>query len=157
MSHLTHVGTGGQAVMVDIGSKPSTVRTAFARGKVRVGPEAFRLVSENLIKKGDVLSVARIAGIQGAKKTSELIPLCHQLPLSSVNIDFDLLEKDWSVLVTSRVSTYYKTGVEMEAITAVMIACANIYDMCKAVNKSIVISDIELTSKTGGQNGDYNS
>ena len=154
---LTHVGHGGQATMVDVGEKLSTKRIAKAQGKVIVGSTAFDLVKQNLIKKGDVLGVARIAGIQGAKKTSDLIPLCHPLLLSDIKLDFELLQEDASILVKSQVTTVGQTGVEMEAITAVMVACCNIYDMCKAVNKGIVITNVELVSKTGGKSGDYHN
>ena len=155
MSKLTHLGDQGQAKMVNINDKVASLRVAKARGKVVIGNEAFQLVEQNLIKKGDALGVARIAGIMGAKKTSELIPLCHPLILTNISIDFDLHPQDSSITVQSSVSTYGKTGVEMEAITAVTIACVNIYDMCKAINKEISITDIELISKQGGKS-DYN-
>ncbi len=142
--------------MVDVSQKSITNRIALAQGKVLLGKEAFELVRQNQIKKGDVLTVAKIAGIQGAKQTSNLIPLCHPLSLSKIDVVLSLEEQDHSVRIDSRVVCDGKTGVEMEAIMAVSVSACTIYDMCKAVNKSIEITDIKLLSKTGGKSGDYN-
>ncbi|XP_052105869.1 molybdenum cofactor biosynthesis protein 1-like isoform X1 [Mytilus californianus] len=154
---LTHVDSSGKAKMVDVGGKNETYRVAMATGTIILGKEAFDLLRDNKIKKGDVLSVANIAGIMGAKRTHDLIPLCHNIPLSKVSVDFMLEETTHSVIITSKVKTYGKTGVEIEAITAVSIAAVTIYDMCKAITKSMVINDIKLLHKSGGASGDYNS
>ncbi|CAG2240850.1 MOCS1 [Mytilus edulis] len=153
---LTHVDSSGKAKMVDVGGKNESFRVAMATGTIILGKEAFDLLRDNKIKKGDVLSVANIAGIMGAKRTHDLIPLCHNIPLSKVSVDFMLEETTHSVIITSEVKTYGKTGVEIEAITAVSIAAVTIYDMCKAVTKSMVINDIKLLHKSGGASGHYN-
>jgi cyclic pyranopterin phosphate synthase len=140
--------------MVDVSEKAVTKRTAIATGIVSLGKTAFELVSQNQIKKGDVLTVAKIAGIQGAKQTSALIPLCHPLDISSISVDFTLNNSDYSVHIQSQVVCNGKTGVEMEAIMATSIAACTIYDMCKAVNKGIEIGQIKLLSKKGGKS-DY--
>jgi cyclic pyranopterin phosphate synthase len=137
--------------MVDVSEKTVTKRTAIASGRVLLGKTAFELVSQNQIKKGDVLTVAKIAGIQGAKQTSQLIPLCHPLDISLIHIDFNLNETDYSVDIESKVVCSGKTGVEMEAMMATSIAACTIYDMCKAVNKGIEITQIKLLSKQGGK------
>ena len=151
---LTHLDDEGRARMVDVGAKPVTQREAVARGYLVVQPETLRLIKEGLMKKGDVLSIAQLAGIMGAKKTSDLIPLCHPLPLDRVNLDLDLDEAQNRINVIATASTSAKTGVEMEALTAVSVAALTVYDMCKAVDRGIRIEGIRLVSKTGGQSGD---
>lgn len=152
---LTHVDQEGKATMVNVSDKAVTTRIAEATAKVKVGPEISRLIKENSLKKGDVLSVAELAGIIGAKKTSHLIPLCHNIPLSSVRVTTQLNEKAQEVVISATVQCEGKTGVEMEALTAVSVAALTVYDMCKAVSKSIVITDIHLLSKSGGRSGDF--
>ncbi|XP_030854223.1 GTP 3',8-cyclase, mitochondrial [Strongylocentrotus purpuratus] len=154
-SRLTHVDRSGQAEMVDVSGKETTVREAVASGKVRLGREAFYLVQENKMTKGDVLRVAQLAGIMAAKQTSSLIPLCHNIPIQKVDIDLQLEEESFSVLVRSKVKCIGRTGVEMEALTAVSVAALTIYDMCKAVTHDMVIAEVRLEQKTGGQRGDY--
>ena len=151
---LTHLDSEGAARMVDVGDKPVTDREAVARGFLTVQPETMRLIQEGLMKKGDVLGVARLAGIMGAKRTSDLIPLCHPLPLNRVNVDLDLDATQNRINITAAASTSAKTGVEMEALTAVSVAALTIYDMCKAVDRGITIGGIRLVSKRGGQSGD---
>lgn len=151
---LTHIDEEGRARMVDVGAKPVTRREAVAKGYLVLQPETMRLIKEGLMKKGDVLSIAQLAGIMGAKKTSDLIPLCHPLPLDRVNLDLDLDEEQNRVNITATASTSAKTGVEMEALTAVSVAALTVYDMCKAVDRGIRIEGIRLASKTGGQSGD---
>lgn len=152
---LTHVNPQGGVRMVDVGAKPDTVRTAVAAGRVVLGPQAFQLVQENKVRKGDVLGVAQVAGIMGAKQTSKLIPLCHDVQVKGVDIELLLNEDDHAVEIRAIAKTTGPTGVEMEALTAVSIAGLTIYDMCKSVSKEIVITDIHLLAKTGGQSGDY--
>jgi cyclic pyranopterin phosphate synthase len=155
MSRLTHFDPAGQARMVDVGDKAETARSATALGLVQLSPEAFRAVAEGKIGKGDVLGVARLAGIMGAKKTPELIPLCHPLPLSSVAIEFELNEKERTVAIVATCKTTGRTGVEMEAMTAVAVAALTVYDMVKAVDKGVVIRDIRLVEKSGGKSGTF--
>lgn len=155
MSEFTHFNTNGDAVMVDVSEKQDTEREALAKGKIRMGEECFRLVKTGGMKKGDVLSVARIAGIMGAKKTSELIPLCHILNLTKVEVDFSYLEEEHAIEVACIAKTLGKTGVEMEALTGVNVALLTIYDMCKAVDKAMEITDIRLCKKTGGKSGTF--
>jgi len=151
---LSHVNIAGEAVMVDISGKGITVREAVARGIVKMKPATLEQVKNNSVKKGDVLAVARVAGIMAAKKVPDFIPLCHTIPLDAMNIDFDISGKDFiGITTTARSSS--KTGVEMEALTAVTIAALTIYDMCKAVEKGMTITDIYLESKTGGKSGIY--
>jgi molybdenum cofactor biosynthesis protein MoaC len=152
---LSHLDDEGRARMVDVSAKPPSARTAVARGRVLIGEEAFRLVEENRIRKGDVLSVAQVAGILGAKQTSRLIPLCHDVLLEGVDLDLELNEADFAIDVRAFVKTTGPTGVEMEALTAVSVAALTIYDMCKSVSKEIAITDTQLLAKTGGQSGDY--
>ena len=140
--------------MVDVGHKEVTSREAVARGYVSIQPETARLIREGLMKKGDVLTVAQLAGIMGAKKTSELVPLCHPLPLDRVDVDLVLDEGQSRVNVTATASTSARTGVEMEALTAVSVAALTLYDMCKSVDRGIRIEGIRLVRKTGGQSGD---
>ena len=152
---LTHVKPTGGVKMVDIADKPSSVRTAVAGGRVLVGEDVFRLVEENKIRKGNVLSIAQIAGIMGAKQTSKLIPLCHDVALKGVDIELTLQEDVFAIEIKAFVKTVGHTGVEMEALTGVSIAALTVYDMCKSVSKEIRITDIHLLAKTGGQSGDY--
>nr|DBA27360.1 TPA: hypothetical protein GDO54_011519 [Pyxicephalus adspersus] len=152
---LTHVDRDGKVFMVDVGSKLDTKRTAVATAVVRLGPKLFHMVQANQLKKGDVLTVAHIAGIQGAKLTSQLIPLCHNIPLSQVNVSLKLDSSRFAVAIRAECSTYGKTGVEMEALTSASVAALTIYDMCKAVTHDIVIEEVKLESKTGGQRGDF--
>ncbi len=150
---LTHLDAQGNARMVDVGDKPSTHRVAVAQGRITMAASTAQLISAGGHKKGDVIAIARIAGIQGAKQTSQLIPLCHPLMLTSVSLDLEV-ESD-SVLVTARCKVNGQTGIEMEALTAVSIACLTIYDMCKAVDKDMQIGEIRLLEKLGGRSGHY--
>ena len=152
---LTHIDNKGKAKMVDVTEKEINLRTSSARAEVILSKKAFLAVKNNTILKGDVLSVARIAGIQAAKKTSELIPLCHNIFISSVTLEFELSEDNNRIKITSEAKTNSVTGIEMEALTAVSIAALTIYDMCKAIDKSIKIKNIHLLSKTGGKSGSY--
>lgn len=153
MTKLTHLDENGAAHMVDVSAKVDTVRQATAEGRINMSTEALLAVSEGSIKKGDVLATARIAGIMAAKKTSELIPLCHPLLLSKVSVDFAF--DDNGIRVTSLVRLTGQTGVEMEAMTAVSVALLTIYDMAKALDKAMVISDVRLLTKSGGKSGDW--
>ena len=155
MADLTHFDKEGKAVMVDVGDKAETERAAIAMGRVLMNAETLKKIQEGSFKKGDILGVARIAGIMGAKKTSELIPLCHPLSLSSVTIDFECDEKENSVEITATCKLKGKTGVEMEALTAVQVALLTVYDMCKAVDRGMVMKDIGLLSKSGGKSGTW--
>ena len=150
---LTHVGHDGHARMVDVGQKPVTAREAVARGTVSMSATARRLIRTGTVKKGDPLHVARLAGIMAAKKTSELIPLCHPLPLTVVQVDLTPTRQGFAI--ESRVKTSAQTGVEMEALTAVAVAALTLYDMIKAVDKSMVIGEICLLEKRGGKSGEY--
>ena len=154
-SDFTHLDSDGKARMVDISKKVPTVRTAEAEGFIILDENIIAKIKENGIKKGDVLSVAKIAGINAAKKTCELIPLCHQLALTGIEIGFTILEEENRIRVNSKVKTNYSTGVEMEALTAASASLLTIYDMCKALSKSMRIGPIYLLSKTGGKS-DYN-
>ncbi|HEX9896486.1 MAG TPA: cyclic pyranopterin monophosphate synthase MoaC [Dehalococcoidales bacterium] len=151
---LSHVTAGGEARMVDISAKSPTVREAIAKGKVLMKPATLLQVKNASLKKGDVLAVARVAGIMAAKKVPDIIPLCHTIPIDSITIDFDLSAKD-SIGITATARSTGKTGVEMEALTAVTVTALTIYDMCKAAEKSMTITDIYLESKTGGKSGLY--
>ncbi|KAK2997225.1 hypothetical protein RJ639_026116 [Escallonia herrerae] len=152
---LTHIGSRGEAQMVDVSSKESSKRVAMARAKVILGRRVFDLVSANQMAKGDVLSVAKFAGISGAKQTSNLIPLCHSICLSNVRVDLTLNPHDFSVEIEGEAATTGKTGVEMEAMTAVTVAGLTVYDMCKALSKDIQITDVRLECKTGGKSGNW--
>ena len=152
---LTHFDESGQAHMVDVGAKAVTHRTATAQGFIRMHPETFRLIASGTAKKGDVIGIARIAAIMASKKTSELVPLCHPLPLTRVAADFELHEEASSVVCRVTCETYGKTGVEMEALTAVEVGLLTIYDMCKAVDRGMVLSDIRLLDKDGGKSGHW--
>lgn len=151
---LTHFDAAGQAHMVDVSNKPVTTREAVARGCVIMLPETLALAREGA-KKGDVLGVARLAGIMAAKRTADLIPLCHPLPITKVSVDLQADETLPGIRVTATVRTTGQTGVEMEALTAVSVACLTVYDMLKAAEKSMTITDIGLVRKTGGKSGDY--
>lgn len=148
---LSHVNEAGKANMVDVSPKSPTERRATAYGRVYLGATAFNLVRMNHISKGDVLSAARLAGVMGAKKTSDLIPLCHNIPISKVSIEFDLIRDEFAVDIYSEVKTVHVTGVEMEALTAASVAALTIYDMCKSVTHTISLTDFKLLSKTGGK------
>ena len=152
---LTHLNTRGEAHMVDVGDKAETRREAVAGGRIHMRPETLALLAEGGLPKGDVLATARIAGIQAAKKTHELIPLCHALALSKVEIGFTLDQANTCVEVTATCRLTGRTGVEMEALTAVSVACLTLYDMCKAVDKDMCIDGVCLLAKTGGKSGDY--
>ena len=153
---LTHFDKEGNAVMVDVSGKNVTYRTALATGYIAVGPEIMACVTEGNVKKGDVLGVARVAGIMGVKKTSELIPMCHPLPIQKCAIDYELDQKKNRIHVLCTVKTEGKTGVEMEALVAAQVAAMTIYDMCKAVQRDIRITDCRLTHKSGGKSGEFN-
>lgn len=155
MNKFTHIDNNGNASMVDVSEKKISLRTAEALATVKVSEEILTLIKSNQISKGDVLSTARIAGIQGAKMTSGLIPLCHNIFISKVEITFRLIEGTSEIEIKSLCKTESKTGIEMEALTAVSVAALTIYDMCKAIDKGIVIKEIKLLSKTGGKSGDY--
>lgn len=150
---FTHFNENNEAVMVDVSNKNDTVREALASGKIYMSPQCFEMVVDKKMEKGDVLSVARIAGIMGAKKTSELIPLCHLLNLTKVEIEFET--GDCCITAFCKAKTVGKTGVEMEALTGVQVALLTIYDMCKAVDKSMHMEDIHLCEKSGGKSGDF--
>ena len=154
-SGLSHFDAGGNAQMVDVSDKAVTSRIATARGRVEMTAETLNIVRNGQAKKGDVLAVARLAGIMAAKKTADLIPLCHPLPITKVSIDLTLDDVRPAVLVEATVKTTGQTGVEMEALTAVSVACLTIYDMLKAVEKSMRITDIALILKDGGKSGRY--
>jgi len=155
MSELTHIGPDGRARMVDVSAKADTVRIALAQGHISMTPETLMLATKGNTKKGDPIAIAELAGIMAAKKTADLIPLCHPLPLSSVKVEITPAQDKSALNVTARVKTSGKTGVEMEALTAVSAACLTLYDMLKAVDKGMVISAIELIEKTGGKSGPY--
>ena len=154
MADFTHFNDQGRAKMVDVGGKPISQRVAVAAGRVLVNEHTFALIQSGGMKKGDVLGVARIAGIMGAKKTSELIPLCHILNLTSVTVDFIMQEESSSITAVCETKTTGKTGVEMEALTGVQISLLTIYDMCKSVDKTMEIYEVCLCSKSGGKSGD---
>ena len=154
--HLTHLDDQGNAKMVDVGDKDITSREAVARGHVSIQPETLRRIKEGLMKKGDVLTIAQLAGILGAKKTSELIPLCHPLPLDRVDVDLELDEKEGRINITATAKTTARTGVEMEALTAVSVAALTLYDMCKSVDRGMRIEAVRLVKKSGGRSGDIN-
>ena len=152
---LTHLNAKGEAHMVDVGAKQVTAREAVAEGTIRMQAATLALIVEGGHKKGDVLAVARIAGIQAAKKTAELIPLCHTIPITAVEIDFTPDANANAVQCRATVRTQAQTGVEMEALTAAQIALLTIYDMCKAVDRGMTITDVRLLAKTGGKSGDW--
>lgn len=155
MSRLTHFSESGDAHMVDVSEKDITSRTATAKGAVRMAPETLALIREGRAKKGDVLAVARLAGIMAVKKTADIIPLCHPLPISGVTLELEADEAQSAVLIEASVKVTGRTGVEMEALTAVTAAALTVYDMVKAVDKAMQISDIRLVHKAGGRTGEY--
>jgi cyclic pyranopterin phosphate synthase len=153
MKKLTHIDEAGKARMVDVSDKPATLREAVAKGCVYMKKDTIRLITDGKIPKGDVLASARLAGIMAAKRSCELIPLCHQLNLSSVSVEFDIDEGNRRISIESMVRCQGQTGVEMEALVAVSVAALTIYDMCKAIDRGIIISDIMLMEKKGGKSG----
>jgi cyclic pyranopterin phosphate synthase len=155
MGKLTHVNSDGKVVMVDVGDKPPTQRLASASVEVHLNQEAFEAAKKGSSAKGDILCAAKLAGIQAAKKTSELIPLCHQIPLDHVEIDIELVEKTHVLSISSVVKSTHRTGVEMEALTACSVAALTVYDMLKAVQRDIKITNLVLQKKQGGIRGDY--
>ena len=155
MNKLTHFDESGQAHMVNVGDKAATHRIAIATGKISMLPETFKMVEAGTHKKGDVLGIARIAGIQASKKTADLIPLCHPLALTHVSLEFQTNANDNSITCQVKAETTGPTGVEMEALTAVQVALLTIYDMCKAVDRGMVIGDVKLLEKSGGKSGEW--
>jgi cyclic pyranopterin monophosphate synthase len=155
MPELTHFDAAGQAHMVDVGGKQETKRIAIARGSIRMLPATFALIRDGNAKKGDVIGIARIAAIQGAKHTADLIPLCHPLALTRVAVEFELDEQLPGVHCTVQVETLGRTGVEMEALTAVQVGLLTVYDMCKAVDRGMTITDVKVMEKHGGKSGDW--
>ena len=155
MSSLTHFDAQGQAHMVDVGAKPATHRIAVAEGRITMQPATLAIIQGGTAKKGDVLGIARIAGIMAAKKTSDLIPLCHPLALTRVAVDFDMLPDVSAIRCVATVETVGPTGVEMEALTAVQVALLTVYDMCKAVDKSMVVEGVRVMEKRGGKSGTF--
>jgi cyclic pyranopterin phosphate synthase len=154
-SPLTHFDSQGQAHMVDVSAKPPTHRVARAAGVIRMLPATLALIASGSAKKGDVLGVARIAAIQGAKRTADLVPLCHPLPITRVAVEFELDETKSQLCCTAQVETFGPTGVEMEALTAVQVGLLTVYDMCKAADRGMVMSDIRLLHKSGGKSGEW--
>ena len=152
---FTHFDANGNARMVDVSDKGVTLRTATAEGRIQVSPEVYAAVEGKTVKKGDVLTVAQVAGIMGCKKTAELIPMCHLLNLTNATLNFRLLPESREILATCTVKTEGKTGVEMEALTGVSVALLTIYDMCKAIDKRMVLKEIHLLEKHGGKSGDF--
>ena len=152
---LSHINSKGKAEMVDVSVKEISTRTAEAYAEVKVSKEVFNAIKNNSVKKGDVLSIAKFAGIQAAKKTSELIPLCHNIFISKIDVELKLNSQKKTVEIKSFAKTTAQTGIEMEALTAVSVAALTVYDMCKAIDKSMIISEIKLLSKTGGKSGSY--
>ncbi|QWE26492.1 cyclic pyranopterin monophosphate synthase MoaC [Polynucleobacter sp. AP-Ainpum-60-G11] len=155
MNKLTHFDASGQAHMVNVGDKPNTHRIAIATGRITMLPETFSMIEAGTHKKGDVLEIARIAGIQASKKTSDLIPLCHPLALTHVSLEFSLNKDSSSISCQVRAETTGPTGVEMEALTAVQVALLTIYDMAKAVDRGMVMGDVHLLEKSGGKSGEW--
>jgi cyclic pyranopterin phosphate synthase len=154
---LSHVDKSGRVQMVDVGQKPDTERVAVAKGEIAMRPETLRLIAEGGIPKGDVLTTAQIAGIMAAKRTPDLIPLCHPLQLTKVDVEFEIDEENARIEITATVRCRGKTGVEMEALTAVSVAALTIYDMAKAVEKTMRIGNIRLVQKSGGKSGEWKS
>ena len=154
---LTHFDSTGQAHMVDVGAKSDTLRVAVAAGTIRMQPETLALVTSGTAKKGDVLGIARIAAIMGAKRTSELVPLCHPLALTRVSVDFEVDEAACCVHCRAQVETYGKTGVEREALTAVQVGLLTIYDMCKAADRGMIMTNVRVLEKHGGKSGDWSA
>lgn len=157
MAEFSHLDERGRARMVDVSGKEVTDRLAIARGAVHMAPETLRRIAEGGVKKGDVLSVARLAGIMGAKRTADLIPLCHPLPLSSAEVELTLDEAASSILIEARCKVQARTGVEMEALTAVSVAALTVYDMCKSLERGMRVDSVRLTAKSGGRSGDWHA
>jgi cyclic pyranopterin monophosphate synthase len=155
MSHLTHFDNAGQAHMVDVAAKAETQRIAVASGRIRMQPETLKIITAGDSKKGDVLGIARIAAIQGSKRTSELIPLCHPISLTRVGVEFSIDQATSEITCTVTAETVGRTGVEMEALTATSIALLTIYDMCKAADRGMTMHDIKLLEKSGGKSGHW--
>lgn len=155
MGDFTHFNDQGRAKMVNVGEKPESQRIAVAAGRVLVNNETFALIQSGGMKKGDVLTVAQVAGVMGAKRTPDVIPMCHPIQINGIDLNLSLDEKRQSVEITASVSCNGKTGVEMEALTAVSMAALTVYDMCKAVQKDIMITDIRLLKKSGGVHGEF--
>jgi len=153
--HLTHFDATGQAHMVDVGAKQDTHRIAVAAGSIRMKPETLALIQSGNAKKGDVIGIARIAAIMASKRTSDLVPLCHPLPITRVAVDFEVDESSSSVHCRAQVETIGKTGVEMEALTAVQVGLLTVYDMCKAVDRGMVMTNVRVLEKHGGKSGDW--
>jgi cyclic pyranopterin phosphate synthase len=151
MTDFTHIDSNGNAKMVDVSEKEQTLRTALARGYIKLNAEIISKIKNMVVEKGDVISTARIAGINAAKKTWELIPMCHNIKLTGIKIDFEIVEEEDKIIAAAEVKGYDRTGVEMEAITAVSISLVTIYDMCKALSHDMLIGGIELLSKAGGK------
>ncbi len=156
-SPLTHFDANGQAHMVDVSGKDVTHRVARAAGRIRMKPETFALIRDGNARKGDVIGVARIAAIQAAKRTSDLIPLCHPLPITRVAVEFELDESASAVICTAQVETLGRTGVEMEALTAVQVGLLTVYDMCKAADRGMVMEQIRVLEKQGGKSGEWHA
>jgi len=155
MSKLTHLNTRGEAHMVDVSDKSDTARTAIAQSQVQLTAEIVAVIGDDSLPKGDLLATARIAGIQGAKKCSDLVPLCHPLPLSKITVDIEL--QGQTLVITALCKTTGKTGVEMEALTAASVAALTVYDMCKGIDKGMIIGETKLLNKTGGKSGDWSA
>ena len=155
MAELTHLDSKGRARMVDVSAKDVTVRLAIASGRVTMRPETLRLIADGSAPKGDVLAAARLAGIMAAKRTADLVPLCHPLPLDSITVELECDEAQSAVAITASCKTTGRTGVEMEALTAVTVAALTVYDMCKAVDRAMVIGEVRLLHKSGGRSGTY--
>ena len=157
MTELTHFDADGQAHMVDVSAKAETHRVARAGGAIRMRPETLMLIESGSAKKGDVIGVARVAAIQGAKRTSELVPLCHPIAITRIAVDFEVVRAASELRCTAQVETFGRTGVEMEALTAVQVGLLTVYDMCKAVDRAMVIGDVRLLEKRGGKSGDWHA
>ena len=157
MSELTHFDAEGQSHMVDVSAKTETQRTARAGGAIRMRPETLMLIESGGAKKGDVLGVARIAAIQGAKRTSELVPLCHPVAITRIAVEFEIVRAANQVRCMATVESFGRTGVEMEALTAVQVGLLTVYDMCKAVDRGMVIGDVRVLEKHGGKSGDWSA
>jgi cyclic pyranopterin phosphate synthase len=155
MSELTHFDADGQAHMVDVSAKAETHRVARASGTIRMRPETLMLIESGNAKKGDVIGVARVAAIQGAKRTSELVPLCHPIAITRIAVEFEVVRAANELRCTAQVETFGRTGVEMEALTAVQVGLLTVYDMCKAVDRGMVIGDVRVLEKRGGKSGDW--
>ena len=155
MTELTHFDADGQAHMVDVSAKAETHRVARAGGTIRMRAETLALIDSVSAKKGDVIGVARVAAIQGAKRTSELVPLCHPIAITRIAVDFEVVRAASELRCTAQVETFGRTGVEMEALTAVQVGLLTVYDMCKAVDRAMVIGDVRLLEKRGGKSGDW--